>query len=109
MDDSERELVEFTKKSVRQILSPKFSMASIIAVGCLVAYVLIRFPSVTDRLPFLSKIVPAAAGWDFALLVIAVLCGFAAMRKRFTRGRYLGAACMIASVFLLFRRLQEVL
>ena len=109
MDDSERELVEFTKKSVRQILSPKFSMASIIAVGCLIAYVLIRIPSVTDRLPFLSKMMPSAAAWDFALLLIATICGFSAMRKRFTRGRFLGAMCMIASVVLLYRRLQELL
>jgi len=109
MDASERERVEFTKKSVRQILSPRFSMASIIAAGCLIAYVIIRFPSVADRLPFLPEIPPTAAAWGFVLLVISVVCGFSAVRKRFARGRYTGAACMIASVVLLFRRLQEIL
>ena len=109
MDASERERVEFTKKSVRQILSPRFSMASIIAAGCLIAYVIIHFPGVADRLPFRPNIPPAAAAWGIVLLVISVVCGFSAVRKRFARGRYTGAVCMIASVVLLFRRLQEIL
>ena len=109
MDDSERELVEFTKKSVRQILSPRFSMASIIAVGCLLAYFLIRFLGVTDRLPFLPKTPSAAAAWEVAVLVSSIVCGFFAVRKRFARGRLTGAVCLIASVVLLYRRLQDFL
>ncbi len=107
MDDSERELIEFTKDSVRQILSPKWSKASIIATGYLIAYILIRFPIVTDRLPFLPKRPLSAFVCDMALLVISAMFGFLAVRKRFARGRFIGAVCMIASILLLLRRLQH--
>ena len=109
MDDSERALVEFTKDSVRQILSPKWSKASAIAAGCLIAYILIRFPIVTDRLPFLPKRPLAAFVCDVTLLAIAAVFGFSAVRKRFARGRFIGAVCMIASIPLLLRQLQKFL
>ena len=109
MDDSDRELIEFTKDSVRQILSPKWSTASIIAAGCLIAYILIRFPIVTDRLPFLPTRPLSAFVCDMTLLAISAVFGFSAVRKRFARGRFIGAVCMIASILLLLRRLQQFL
>ena len=109
MDDSERALVEFTKDSVRQILSPKLSKSSIISVGCLIAYFLIRIPIVTDRLTFLPTRPAAVIACDVALLAISAMFGFSAIRKRFARGRFIGAVCMIISILLLLRRLQEFL
>lgn len=109
MNDSERELIEFTKDSVRQILSRKLSKSSIISVGCLIAYFLIRIPIATDRLTFLPTRPAAVFACDVALLAISAMFGFLAVRKRFARGRFIGAVCMIASIFLLLRRLQEFL
>jgi len=109
MNDSERELIEFTKDSVRQILSPKWSKSSIISVGCLIAYFLIRIPTVTEQLTFLPKKPTAVIACDIALLAISAMVGFSAVRKRFARGRLIGAVCMIVSILLLFRRLQEFL
>ncbi len=108
MNDSDRELIEFTKDSVRQILSPKWSKASIIAAGCLIAYILIRFPIVTDRLPFLPKRPLSAFVCDISLLAISAMFGFLAVRKTNARGRFIGAACMIVSILLLLRRLQQL-
>ena len=109
MNDPERELIEFTKDSVRQILSPKLSKSSIISVGCLIAYFLIRIPIVTDRLTFLPTRPAAVFACDVALLTISAIFGFSAVRKRFARGRFIGAVCMIVSILLLLRRLQEFL
>ena len=109
MDDSERELIEFTKDSVQQILSPRWSKASIIAVGCLIAYILIRFPIVKNRLSFLPTRPAAVIACDVALLAISAMFGFSAIRKRFARGRFIGAVCMIVSILLLLRQLQQFL
>ena len=109
MTHTDRELIEFTKDSVRQILSPKFSKASILSAGCLIAYFLIRIPDVAERLTFLPKHPTAVVAYNFGLLTFSVLCGFSAVRKRFARGRLTGAVCMIASVFLLYRELKELL
>jgi hypothetical protein len=46
---------------------------------------------------------------DFSLLAISAIFGFSAIRKRFARGRFIGAVCMIISILLLLRRLQEFL
>lgn len=109
VDHSERELIEFTKDSVRQILSPKWSKASIIAACCLIAFILIRFPIVKDRLPFLPKRPLSAFVCDIPLLASSAMFGFLAVRKKNARGRFIGAVCMIVSVSLLLRRLQQLL
>ena len=87
--------------------SPRWSKASIIAVGCLIAYILIRFPIVKNRLSFLPTTPLSAFVCDMTLLGISAVFGFSAVRKRFARGRFIGAVCMIASILLLLRRLQH--
>ena len=98
MNDSERELIEFTKDSVRQILSPKLSKSSIISVGCLITYILIRVPVVTEQLTFMPTRPAAVFACDVALLAISAMFGFLAVRNRFARGRFIGAVCMIVSL-----------
>jgi len=109
MNDADRELIEFTKDSVRQILSPKLSKASIISAGCLIAYILIHIPTVTQQLTFLPKNRTAVIACDLALLAISAMFGFSAVRKRFARGRFIGAVCMVVSILLLLRQLQQFL
>ena len=108
MTHSDRELIEFTKDSVRQILSPKWSIASLLSACCLVAYFLIDVPAVSKRLTFLPTGPKAVLALNIALLVCSGLFGWFAFRKRFARGRYVGVICLIVSLLLLFQMTKQL-
>lgn len=108
MTHSDRKLIEFTKDSVRQILSPRWSIASLVSASCLGGYFLIGVSSVAKRMTFLPTEPKTLLALNIALLVFSGLFGWFAFRKRFARGKYVGLICLIVSLLLLYRILQPL-